>query len=193
MQLLNKFYDMDENAKCEILSSEYLIRRPWLTARRDCIKLPDGVVNDEYYVLEYPDWVNVIAVTDRGEMVMVRQYRHGLQRTDFELCAGVVEDGEAPIDAARRELLEETGYAGGVWTEAMVLSPNPSTSTNLCHCFVAERVSHVADQHLDRTESITVHLFSRDEVYGMLCRNEIIQALMAAPLWRWFMKEKHGL
>ena len=64
---------MDENAKCEILSSEYLIRRPWLTARRDCIKLPDGVVNDEYYVLEYPDWVNVIAVTDRGEMVMVHQ------------------------------------------------------------------------------------------------------------------------
>ena len=53
--------DKEDDKKWEILHSEYLIRRPWLTARRDCVRLPDGVVNDEYYVLKYPDWVNVIA------------------------------------------------------------------------------------------------------------------------------------
>lgn len=65
----------------EILKSDYLFRRPWLTARRDCVRLPAGVVNDEYYVLEYPDWVNVIARTKTGEFVFIRQYRHGLGQT----------------------------------------------------------------------------------------------------------------
>ncbi len=62
----------------EILSSEYIIRRPWLTARRDSLRYAGGKVNPEYYVLEYPDWVNVIAITNEGDFVMVRQYRHGL-------------------------------------------------------------------------------------------------------------------
>ena len=85
--------DKEDDKKWEILHSEYLIRRPWLTARRDCVRLPDGVVNDEYYVLEYPDWVNVIAITTEGKFLMERQYRHGLQWTGYEICAGVCEKG----------------------------------------------------------------------------------------------------
>lgn len=75
------------NRKWEVLHSEYLIQRPWLTARRDCVRLPNGVENDEYYVLEYPDWVNVIAITAEGKFLMERQYRHGLQWTGYEICA----------------------------------------------------------------------------------------------------------
>ena len=99
--------------KWEILSTEYLIRRPWLTARRDHVKLPTGVENPEFYVLEYPDWVNVIALTRDGEFVMISQYRHALGDTRYELVAGVVEEGESPLEAAQRELLEESGYGGG--------------------------------------------------------------------------------
>lgn len=88
--------------KWKILKSEYLIKRPWLTARKDTVELPTGVVNDEYYVLEYPTWINVIAVTDGGEYVLIRQYRHGIGETNFEIVAGVCEDGEQPVDAARR-------------------------------------------------------------------------------------------
>ena len=87
------------------LSSEYLIKRPWLTARRDKVQLPDGRILDEYYVLEYPTWGNVIAITKEGDMVLVRQYRHALGRTNFELVAGVLEKGEDPLVAAQRELL----------------------------------------------------------------------------------------
>lgn len=168
------------------LRSEYLIRRPWLTARRDTVELPTGAVNDEYYVLEYPDWINVIAVTDDGRMVFVRQYRHGIGRTCFEIVAGVMEEGEDPMEAARRELLEETGYSGGEWRELMTLSPNASTCTNITHCYLATGVAKTAGQHLDDTEDIEVCLFSRDEVKEMLRRGEIVQALMAAPLWRYF-------
>ena len=170
--------------KWRTLSSEYLIRRPWLTARRDTVELPNGTVNDEYYVLEYPDWVNVVAITTGGDFVFVRQYRHGIDEVCHEIVAGVIEPGEQPEAAARRELEEETGYGGGCWRELMVLSPNPSTVTNIVHCFVATGVERTAAQHLDATEDIEVCLFSKDEVRQMLQRGEIMQALMAAPLGR---------
>ena len=104
----------NDEKKWEILHSEYLIRRPWLTARRDHIRMPNGVENPEYYVLEYPDWVNVIAITSDGHFLMERQYRHGLQWTGYEICAGVCEAGETPLESAQRELYEETGYRGRV-------------------------------------------------------------------------------
>ena len=106
-------YAPDNSKKWKVLSSEYLFNRPWLTARRDTVQLPDGRVNPEFYILEYPAWINVIARTPEGKYVMVEQYRHGLGEVGIELCAGVVEAGEEPEVAARRELEEETGYTGG--------------------------------------------------------------------------------
>lgn len=75
-----------DDRKWEIIESEYLIRRPWLTARRDRVKLPTGVEIPEYYILEYPDWVNVIAITKEGKFVLVRQYRHGIKETRYEIA-----------------------------------------------------------------------------------------------------------
>lgn len=178
---------MKKIEKWETLSSEYLIRRPWLTARRDVVKLPDGTVYDEYYVLEYPTWINTIAVTEDGHFVMVEQYRHGLGEVSVELCAGVAEEGERPEAAARRELLEETGFGGGEWTLIDTLSANPSTNTNLTYSFLARGVRRLDEhQHLDATEDIAVRILSRDELYDLLSRGGIRQALMAAPLWRYF-------
>ena len=177
---------INEEKKWKILSSEYLIRRPWLTARRDVAELPDGRINHEYYVLEYPDWVNIIAITKNGRIVMERQYRHALGNTCYELPCGVIEAGETPLEAAQRELLEETGFAGGEWQEWMTLSPNPATSTNLAHSFLATGVEKVAGQHLDATEDIDVFLLEQDYVRDLLQHNQILQALMAAPLWKYF-------
>ena len=177
---------INEERKWEVLSTEYLIRRPWLTARRDVAKLPDGRINYEYYVLEYPDWVNIIAITEEGMVVLERQYRHGLGKTCFELPCGVIEEGETPLQAAKRELLEETGYAGGEWKQLMTLSPNPATSNNLAHSFLATGVKKVAGQSLDATEDIEVHLKSQDFVRELLENNQILQALMAAPMMKYF-------
>lgn len=168
------------------LKSEYLIRRPWLTARRDAVQLPNGEINDEFYVLEYPDWINVIAITPGGDFVFVRQYRYALDLDSIELCAGVIEPGETPEQGARRELLEETGYGGGKWQEIMTIGQNPSTCSNWTHCFLATGVEKLQDQHLDRTEDIDVLLLSRDEVLQMLQSGQLKQALMLAPLWQYF-------
>ena len=179
-----------EIKKWKTLSSEYLIKRPWLTARRDVVELPSGEINDEFYILEYPTWINVIAITEEGKFVMVEQYRHGLDEVGIELCAGVVEEGEDPMDGARRELAEETGYTGGEWELTSVLSANPSTTTNLTYCYIARGVKLTGTQHLDRTEDIRVRLMSRDELYALLVNDGMKQALMAAPLWKYFCQSK---
>lgn len=175
-----------KNMDWTVLSSEYLFRRPWLTARRDVCQLPDGRINDEYYVLEYPTWINVVAVTREGEMVLVRQYRHGLGRTCFEIVAGCVEEGEDPMDAARRELLEETGYSGGEWQEMLVFSCNASAMNNLTHSFLALGVEKTDVQHLDANEDIEVYTFPQERVKEMLLRGDFMQASMVAPLYKFF-------
>lgn len=177
---------MAQIEKWRIIDTEYLIRRPWLTARKDKVELPDGRINDEYYILEYPTWVNVIAITESGEFLMVEQYRHGLDGVFTELCAGVVEEGEDPMEAARRELLEETGYSGGKWSLLNKICQNPSTCTNYTYCFLAEGVRKTGDQHLDATEDVAVRLLVESEVLEMLRNDEIKQSLMATPLWHYF-------
>lgn len=176
-----------------VLRSEYLIRRPWLTARRDCVRLPSGVENDEYWILEYPTWINVIAITTDGRMVLERQYRHGLGSTEWEIPAGVVEQGEEPEQAARRELLEETGFGGGRWTELGAYTPNASACTNLSHSFLALGVERVDNQHLEPTEDITIHLLPLNEVRRILECDGFKQALMAAPLWKFFAQHREEI
>jgi len=171
--------------KWSTLESRYIIQRPWLTARVDKVQLPDGRINPEHYVLEYPEWVNVIAITLEGQFVLVRQYRHAMDVVLDELCAGVVEEGEEPLHAAQRELMEETGYTGGTWQEIMTIGQNPSICNNVTHCFLAEGVTRTGDQQLDESEDIAVLLLSRDEVETMMVENRMLQALMAAPLWRY--------
>ena len=175
----------EANAKWKVLESEYLHREPWLTVKRERVELPNGNQIPSYYILKYPDWINVLAITKDGQFLLIRQYRHGLGETHFELSAGVVEAGEDLEVAARRELLEETGYGGGSWQEYMTLSANSSTHSNLTHTFLATGVEKLSDQNLEDSEDITVHLFSPAQVKAMLVAGEIVQSLMAAPLWKY--------
>ena len=180
----------NEMSKWKVLDREYIIRRPWLTARRDKVELPDGRINEEYYVLEYPDWVNVIAITQEGQFIMEQQYRHGLEVNSIELPCGVMEKGEQPLEAAQRELLEETGYGNGEWSKLMTIAPNPSSMNNWTHCFLAVGVEKIANQSLDATEELTVHLMSEAEVKSLLENDQIYQALMVAPLYKYFHLKK---
>ena len=148
--------------KWKTLSSEYLFNRPWLTVRRDSYELPDGRIVPEYYILEYPDWVNTLAITKDGKFVFVSQYRPGLKRNDYELCAGVSEKSDRNMEAAaRRELLEETG-------------------------FLAEDVESVGKVHQDATEDVRIHLLTLDEVRELLVSGAVKQATHLAPLWKYF-------
>lgn len=170
----------------KVLSSRYLSKEPWLTVREDKIRLANGVEIPKYYVLEYPDWVNVLAITKDKKFLMIRQYRHGTGTINYELCGGCVDMEDAsPMDAAKRELLEETGYGNGVWKSNLKLSANPSTSNNWTYNFIAEDVELIETQHLDGGEDISVHLLTLEEVKMLLRNNEIIQSIHACALWKY--------
>lgn len=176
----------DADMKWQILDSEYLFREPWMTVRKDHVKLPSGVEMPDYYVLEYPEWCNIIAITQDGNILMEKQYRHAQQCVGYEIPAGCVEKGETPLAAAQRELYEETGYGKGEWTQFMKTSPNPGTNTNYCYTFLAIGVERISEQHLESTEDIKVFPMSHEEVLELLRKDGFHQALMAAPLWKYF-------
>src|SRR3954471_12039120 len=99
----------------------------------------------EFYVLDAPDWVNVVATTEDGMLVLVEQYRHGVERVTLEIPGGMVDLGDAtPEVAARRELLEETGYSADRWAHIGTVDPNPAIQSNRCHTFLAEGARQVA-------------------------------------------------
>jgi 8-oxo-dGTP pyrophosphatase MutT (NUDIX family) len=173
-----------------VLSSNYVSRKPWLTLRQDHVRLPNGAFIEEYNILEYPDWVNVVAVTVEGEVVLVRQYRHGIQAVHYELPAGVCEAADAGAEhTARRELLEETGFGGGEWSLFSTLSANPGTHANRTFTYLAKGVSRMQAPQLEETEELQVHLVSREEVHDILSSGGVMQALHAAPLWQFLFSQ----
>jgi 8-oxo-dGTP pyrophosphatase MutT (NUDIX family) len=169
-----------------ILDSEYAFKCPWINVRKDHVRMPSGVEIPDFYVSELPDWVNVIAITKDNRFVVEEQYRHGIGQVCFELCAGEVKQDEDPLLAAKRELQEETGYAGGEWSYVGTYAPNASGANNFCHSFLAMGVEKQKEQQLERTEEIKVHLVTEQELKGLLMKNQIPEGVMAAPLWKYF-------
>ncbi|NTW54271.1 MAG: NUDIX hydrolase [Chlorobaculum sp.] len=180
----------NDPARWEVLESIYLHRQPWLTMRQDKVRLTSGRTIDDYYVQEFPAWVNVLAITDERHAVLIRQYRHGIGEVSWELPAGVVDEGESILDGAKRELYEETGYSGGIWTPLMELSANPALQNNISFTFLAEGVSFSGSQHLDATEEITMHLVPLDRLRNIVFDGGMIQALHAAPILKYLLQ--HG-
>jgi len=177
--------------KWDVLSSSYIFYHPpWAVFRKDHLRLSNGNEVPAYYVLEYPDWVNVLAITVEKQLVLIKQYRHAINEISFELAAGVIDEGESPLKAAQRELLEETGYGNGNWQPWVKLCANPATHNNYTHTFLATGLEKLQEQNLETTEEIEVHLFSKKEVLDLLNSNQIAQALQAAALWKYFAENK---
>ncbi|MBO6074461.1 MAG: NUDIX hydrolase [Paludibacteraceae bacterium] len=180
-----------ENRKWKVVKSENILKiNEWLSVRQETVELPSGRQIPTWFVLEFPDWINVIAITKDGKFVMEDQYRHALGQTCYEIVAGVIDPGETPLEAAKRELSEETGYGGGTWELFMTLSPNPTNHNNLSYTFLARDVEKICEQHEEATEDIHVDIFTREEVREILEKGMIMQALHAAPLWKYFAQEE---
>ncbi|ATQ68511.1 MULTISPECIES: NUDIX hydrolase [Methylosinus] len=149
--------DDDPLRPWELRGSRRLIRDRWISLRADHCVTQRGVVLDPYYVLEYRDWVHVVALDEADRLLLVRQYRHGAGEMSLELPGGVMDEGESdPLAAGARELLEETGHRAASIRHLACLSPNPASHANRVHLLYAEGARLVAPLKLDNSEDITV-------------------------------------
>ncbi|WP_257669470.1 NUDIX hydrolase [Parapedobacter tibetensis] len=167
----------------ETLSSEYLVQAPWAVLRKDVCRMPNGHIVPEYYVLEYPDWVNMVALTADNQFILVKQYRHGVKQDVLEIPGGVIDPGEDASTAATRELLEETGYRFDTIENLSTLFPNPATSNNSTTTYLLTGGVKVQEQELDEQEEIDVILVSPEELKHLLLDNQFGQALHTAALF----------
>ena len=173
----------DDPRPWKVLSREYLSRKFWYTVRVEKLELPTGAIIPEYWINEFVPWVNVVAVTTDDKVLLIRQYRHGLGQVHFEVPAGTTDPGETSLEgAARRELLEETGYGGGRWSPLVTLSANPALQDNLTHTFLAEGVVPVTAADPGAGEDLRLHAVTVAELETLVDAGEVIQALHAAAL-----------
>ena len=170
------------------LSSKYIHKSAWATLRVDECEMPDGRIMPDYYVLEYANWVNAVAITEDNKVLMVRQYRHAANIVSLEIPGGVIESGEAPERAIQRELLEETGYLFEDIEFLCTLFANPSTANNHTYCYLAKGGKKVQEQDLDEHEEVIVEQYTIPEVKQLLADNKIAQALHCSGLFYAFMK-----
>lgn len=136
-----------------------------------------------FFVLDAPDWVNVVAVTTDRRFVLVTQFRFGTQDFSLEIPGGVIDRGEDPIAAARRELLEETGFGGGEARLLARIHPNPAIQNNHCHLVLIDGVTRTSETSWDEHEEIHPAVLPGDEVYALARRGEITHALTIDALF----------
>lgn len=181
----------DDPAPWEALQTQYLFRRPpWLVLRHQHFRLPNGREIADYWISEYPAWVNVVAVTTSDDVVLIRQYRPGLGDVHYEIPAGVVDPGEEIEVAARRELAEETGYGGGQWSLLARLSANPALQNNITTTYLAEGVAPLGSAQPEATEDLRVHLVPVGKISEIIDGGDMIQSLHVAPLLRYLLRRR---
>lgn len=155
-------------------------------ARYDMRRHPHSRQVLKRIVLESVDWVNVVAVAEDGDCVMIRQFRFGVGYTTLEVPGGMVDPGEDPLAAARRELAEETGYSGGTWHYLGAVEPNPAFHDHLCHHYLAQDVRPAGAQQLSGGEAIRVELMPERTVLAAVRSGELRHALALSALSRVF-------
>lgn len=180
----------NEKLEWEEVSCEHIVNDEWIDFRKSRYRFPDGREFEPYYSYSRRDYVVIVATDEAGNYICVRQYRHGIKRVTIEFCAGGIErcDGkeygsrldkdsaEDALAAAKRELMEETGYESDDWKFLLSVPSNATMADNYANIFVAKSCRKVSGQSLDETEFLNVHLHTRKEIDEMIASGEFPQA-----------------
>jgi ADP-ribose pyrophosphatase len=156
--------------------------------RTDKARSPRTGRDHHFHVLESPPWVNVIPLTEQNDVVMIHQYRHGIQGVTLEIPGGLVEAGDTPESAAKRELREETGYAGGEVILLGKIHPNPAIQNNDCYTYLLRNVVPVGRQLQDDKEDIEVVLHPVADIPRLIRERTITHSLVIVAFYLYFME-----
>lgn len=183
--------DIDENLTWEEIRTEHIVQDQWIDFRRSAYRFPDGSVFEPFYSYSRRDFVVIVASDVDGNYICVRQFRQGIKEVTTEFPAGGIErtDGreygsgrgssvaEDALEAAKRELLEETGYVSEDWSFLLTVPSNATIADNYAHIFMARNCRKFGDQNLDETEFLNVRIYSEDEIKDMIDKGNFQQAI----------------
>lgn len=167
----------------QVAASSYVLDTPYLRLRCDRIVLPDGTVIEDYYVRESRGYVIVFALTPAREVVLVRQYKHGIGKVLLELVAGAIDEGEDPLRTAVRELAEETGYAAPSFEHIQSFVTDPTNADTVAHLFLARDAYQNGEQDLDVTEDIAVEVVPLPGLRSLIQSGEIDSVAHVAAIY----------
>jgi len=154
--------------------------------------LPNNIISD-YTVFEFTDWVNIIPITPDGMIITIRQFRHGIKADTIEIPGGLISaEDRSPLDAAKREMEEETGYSSRDIRLLGMVEPNPAIQTNKCYTFLANDVYLKSGQNLDPTEAISIDIVKKDSIYNMIRDNRITHSLVVAAFAHLMIYENYN-
>lgn len=187
--------------KCDVITKDWRVTKEKTLLRTKVADIVSAQVRcqrtgseGEFYRLVFCDWVNIIALTSKRELVLIKQYRFGTKRVELEIPGGAIENLESPVQAGSRELLEETGYAGRNARVIGEVSPNPAIQNNRCYTVLIEDVEQVAEQNMDDMEDIEVSVVSLDVVDDLIVEGRINHGLVLNALMFFEkLKRKEGV
>jgi len=154
--------------------------------RIDTVRAPRSGKKHDFYIIDSPDWVNIIPLTENNQVVMVNQFRHGTKEITLEIPGGMVEKGDTPKDAAVRELLEETGYKAEKLSLLGMVHPNPAIFNNRCFTYLARNTQKVNAGKPDETEDIEVSLCPLNKIPRLLMDGTITNSLVVTAFFFYF-------
>ena len=159
-----------------------LDNKPWLVVEHHTVELPDGKAIPNWPWVITPDYINVVAVTEDEHFICFRQVKYGIEGTTLSVVGGYVEAGEAPLVAAQRELLEETGYEAPDWRSlgSYLVDPNRGIATG--HLFLARNARYVTPRNADDLEEQELLLLTREEIENAIEEDEIKVLAWAAAV-----------
>ncbi|PIN78954.1 DNA mismatch repair protein MutT [Candidatus Woesearchaeota archaeon CG10_big_fil_rev_8_21_14_0_10_34_8] len=152
----------------KILSKEYLEKNKWINLKKEKCQTPEGDIIDDYYVLELQDVSCAVAITKDKELILIKEYKNGVKHDITQLPCGYVDKGESAEQAAKRELLEETGYKSEKWISLGKRAANPGRLNHYFHFFLAKDVEKVQEPILEPGESVKVIKCSLEEAKKLL-------------------------
>jgi 8-oxo-dGTP pyrophosphatase MutT (NUDIX family) len=172
-----------ELKKWRLKKSEFVLDNKWVKVRKDSVVLPDGKFLEDFYVVVKNNWSIIFCVTRDNEVVMVRQYRHGMKEITLELPSGDIDEGETALRAAERELEEEAGYAADDFEEIAVLAPSPADYECTGHFFLAKNARKIREPKKDSIESTVVELVPLNKVLDLVRCGKIVSVPHVAAIY----------
>lgn len=176
--------EKDAHLRWEKVSERHVVANEWIDLRESTWRFPDGQEAGPFYTYSRRSYVVIVATDAQGNYVCVRQFRQGIEDVTIEFPAGGIEEGEDPLEAARRELSEETGYTSDEWEMIAHMPSNATVADNYAYVCVAKNCRRTGVQHLDAIEFLEVELLSPETLRAMIRGDRFLQAVHVAAYYR---------